>query len=423
MHLNKPNEVTINLNDAFNKNSDLDPSHPNQNNITEDKDSLLSTDNSENIIKSSNLEANSNMNSNSISEIQNENQTRSTSSIKIVSLDKLRRQEQQQLEVPNSGEEINNDLNLCSRTSRCSSVDYMSDCVSVSSLNATFKRKRKLLQSKVSDQFENDSINKDDYGNTSPRSDFLVQTKNERRLSSSSTSTSNSSSSSSSLCDSTSSLNNIQSKPSIFAPKRLVHQHFQKSFSEQKKVAKSRVIHNLFSPVSKKKLRLNNLFESSTTTTTKPNTNTNQISSTNDTSDSTNLNVLDKYKSLNLAESQKKTRRKLIGFDPLSHVMDEDSFDNSNLDRDSVKKQSLPNKLVIQDTIMLSKANSPYRSQSTEKTPNNTSIANNESIPAGQKPYLNHANSTTASNLLELSKSSLNVIFFTIDKLNLSFIF
>lgn len=261
----------------------------------------------------------------------------------------------------------------------------MSDTHSVASLNTINKRKRKLMSkyNKVSDQFEHDS-------NVSPQTDYIPRCSNIQSRSSSSSSNSTSTrSSTSSLCDSTSSLTNIHSKSSIFAPKFSNERSFshQKSLSEKK--VKNQLIHNLFSPSSKKKLKVNTLFETKSFSLRESPNNTNILM--NNDKDLTNRKVFDKYKSLNIDESVKKPRRKRL-FDPLSHMIDETSFENAN----SIEPAKITK--IVHETINITKFNSPVLSQQNNS---NISNGNNESIPAGQNQANEQSSNTSNSNLFD----------------------
>ena len=328
----------------------------------------------------------------------------------------------------------------CRRLSRCSSLDYMSDSISLAPMSTTLKRKRKLMSkhSKVSDQFEN-GLNKNDNNlKMLPLSDLILQSKpaqNSRSSSSSSSSTANSSISSSlSACDSMSGLSNIKSKSSIFAPKKLMDKKILEKSLNEKKIIKSRHLHNLFSPLSKKKLKISSLFETNTNTSqstvitgfNSPIKDVNTVNSISSDMDITNINVFNKYKSLNIDESAKKQHKKRL-FDPLSHVMNETDFEK-NFDQLSEQPFST-NKLVVQNikyhpmnshcVLSPSIRNSESTSQKvifnkTNAISNLTS--NNESIPAAQNPVHDFnqnktSNTSNTSNLYDISKSNLTVIY------------
>ncbi len=303
----------------------------------------------------------------------------------------------------------------------------MSDSLSVVSSDSNGKRKRKLMSkySKVSDQFEYE-LNRmpdDQQRIMSSRSEFKNKHAQSSRSSSrSSTSTSNScsSSTSSSMCDSTSSLTNIHSKSSIFAPKRMIEKNMLKSFSEQKKINKNRHIHNLFSPISnKKKIKISNLFESKSSTTygsaQKEQTSSSLQKTNSNESDLRNRSVFDEYKSLNIESNTIKQRRKRL-YDPLSHVIDETSFEN-NFDQQHVKSNNSVK--VVQDTIFCSNNIRHQSNIGNETSINNANnltndktnlTVNNESIPAGQNKVIEVTKSDASnSNIFELSKSNLTV--------------
>jgi len=207
----------------------------------------------------------------------------------------------------------------------------------------------------------------------------------------------------------------------------------EKSLNE-KKIIKSRHLHNLFSPLSKKKLKISSLFETNTNTSqstvitgfNSPIKDVNTVNSISSDMDITNINVFNKYKSLNIDESAKKQHKKRL-FDPLSHVMNETDFEK-NFDQLSEQPFST-NKLVVQNikyhpmnshcVLSPSIRNSESTSQKvifnkTNAISNLTS--NNESIPAAQNPVHDFnqnktSNTSNTSNLYDISKSNLTVIY------------